>query len=125
MTVLEACHLVLQTSAIKTNEKIFILNMGRPINIFKLASNLAKIKMRLNPKYKFEYKEIGLYPGEKLNETLRDRSEIIKKVNKEIFAVVNKKRINNDFIKHYEKLIFYYSKIKRKKLIIFLKKISG
>jgi FlaA1/EpsC-like NDP-sugar epimerase len=124
MTVLEACHLVLQTSAIKTNEKIFILNMGRPINIFKLASNLAKIKMRLNPKYKFEYKEIGLYPGEKLNETLRDRSEIIKKVNKEIFAVVNKKRINNDFIKHYEKLIFYYSEIKKKELISSLKKIS-
>jgi len=124
MTVLEACHLVLQTSSIKSNEKIFILNMGKPINIFELASNLANIKMRLNPKYKFEYKEIGLHPGEKLNETLRDKSEIIKKINNEIFAVVNKKKNNNNFKKLYEKLIYYYSEIKKDELITFLKKIS-
>ena len=53
MTVLEACHLVLQTSAIGSNEKIFILNMGKPINIFNLASNLARLKIKLNPNYNF------------------------------------------------------------------------
>ena len=80
MTVSEACHLVLQTSEINSNEKIFTLNMGKPINIFDLAFNLAKIKMKLNPNYKFEYEEIGLFPGEKLRETLRDNSESIKKL---------------------------------------------
>jgi len=124
MTVLEACHLVLQTSAINSNEKIFILNMGKPINIFDLAKNLAKIKMKLNPNYKFEYKEIGLQPGEKLNETLKDKSEVIKKINKEIFVVKNKKKINVDFKKSYEELNLYYSSLNKKKLMTCLKKIS-
>ena len=42
MTVLEACHLVLQTTTIDLNGKAFILNMGKPINILKIAQNLAK-----------------------------------------------------------------------------------
>ena len=54
MTVLEACHLVLQTSAINSNEKIFILNMGKPINVFDLAQNLAKIKTMQIEKEKLE-----------------------------------------------------------------------
>ena len=44
MTVLEACHLVLQTTAINSKGNIFILNMGKSINILKLARNLGKIK---------------------------------------------------------------------------------
>ena len=52
MTVLEACHLVLQTTSIKSNGKIFILNMGKPINIFELAKSLAKIKTNLDSSYK-------------------------------------------------------------------------
>ena len=124
MTVLEACHLVLQTSAINSNEKIFILNMGKPINVFDLAQNLAKIKMKLNPNYKFEYEEIGLQPGEKLNETLKDKSEIIRKINKEIFVVKDKKKINSDFKKSYEELNLYYSSLNKKNLIACLKKIS-
>ena len=33
MTIMEACHLVLQTTEIKSNKKIFVLNMGKPLNI--------------------------------------------------------------------------------------------
>ena len=124
MTVLEACHLVLQTSAINSNEKIFILNMGKPINVFDLAQNLAKIKMKLNPNYKFKYEEIGLQPGEKLNETLKDKSEIIRKINKEIYVVKDKKKINSDFKKSYEELNLFYSSLNKKNLIACLKKIS-
>lgn len=125
MTVSEACHLVLQTSEINSNEKIFTLNMGKPINIFDLAFNLAKIKMKLNPNYKFEYEEIGLFPGEKLRETLRDNSESIKKINKEIFALIDKRDLNKDFIKNYEKLNTYYSMANQKKLVDYMKKITS
>ena len=37
MTIMEACHLVLKTSEINANKNKFILNMGKPLNIFKLA----------------------------------------------------------------------------------------
>ena len=124
MTVLEACHLVLQTSAINSNEKIFILNMGKPINIFNLASNLARLKIKLNPNYKFQYEEIGLFPGEKLRETLIDKSEKIKKINKEIFVVSKKSKINKNFDHLYKELNFYYLNMKKKELINCLKKIS-
>ncbi len=123
MTVSEACHLVLQTSEINSNEKIFTLNMGKPINIFDLASNLAKIKMKLNPNYKFEYEVIGLFPGEKLRETLRDNSEVIKKINKEVFVLIDKHKLNKNFMKNYEKINFYYSNANKKKLIYYIKKL--
>ena len=125
VTVSEACHLVLQTSEINSNEKIFTLNMGKPINIFDLAFNLAKIKMKLNPNYKFEYEEIGLFPGEKLRETLRDNSESIKKINKEIFALIDKRETNKNFIKNYDKLNIYYSRANKKKLVDCIKKITS
>ena len=65
--------------------------MGKPINILQLAKNLAKIKIKIKNDYSFEYKEIGLQPGEKLKETLKDKKEVLKKINNEIFMVKNKK----------------------------------
>ena len=124
MTVLEACHLVLQTTSIKSNGKIFILNMGKPINIFKLAKNLAKIKTNLNSNYKFKYKEIGLRPGEKLKETLLGKKESIKRINKEMFLVNNKNKKSSSFEKYYDQLNISYFKTNQKKLFYFLKKIS-
>ena len=64
----EACHLVLQTTEIKSSKKIFVLNMGRPLNIFRLAKDLGKIKSKINPNYQFRYEVIGLQPGEKLRD---------------------------------------------------------
>ena len=90
MTIQEACHLVLQTTNIKKKGEIFILNMGKPINIFQLAKDLAKIKNKINPFYVFDYKEIGLQPGEKLHETLVDNKEIKLKLSDEIFYVKGK-----------------------------------
>ena len=73
MTIMEACHLVLQTTEIKSSKKIFVLNMGRPLNIFRLAKDLGKIKSKINPNYQFRYEVIGLQPGEKLHETIVDK----------------------------------------------------
>jgi UDP-N-acetyl-D-glucosamine 4,6-dehydratase len=50
MTILEACYLVLETTSLKIRNKTFILNMGKPINIYKLAKKLAKYKKDLSPK---------------------------------------------------------------------------
>ena len=63
MTIHEACHLVLQTIEINKKDNTFVLNMGKPLNILSLAKDLGRIKTRINPNYKFEFKEIGLQPG--------------------------------------------------------------
>ena len=90
----------------------------------KLAQNLAKIKMKINNNYNFEYKEIGLQPGEKLKETLKDKNEILKKVSKEIFTVHNRNKNTNRFQFHFEKLKNNFFKAQRNKLIKDLKNIT-
>ena len=124
MTIMEACHLVLQTTEIKSSKKIFVLNMGRPLNIFRLAKDLGKIKSKINPNYQFRYEVIGLQPGEKLHETIVDKQEIITKHNSEIFLVKNKKYKINNFIKLYQNLIFNYQKQNEKNLFKFLSRIG-
>ena len=124
MTVLEACHLVLQTTTINSKGNVFILNMGKPINILKLAKNLGKIKMKLNNNYIFKYKEVGLQPGEKLRETLKDKKETIKKISKEIFMVYSKHQKNNKFELYFKKLKDNYYKAQKNKLIKELKNIT-
>ena len=114
MTVLEACHLVLQTTTISSKGNTFILNMGKPINIFDLAKNLAKIKLKTNRSYDFEYKEIGLQPGEKLKETLKDKNENLKKISNEIFMVQNKNKNIDKFIFYFKKLENNFFKLKKK-----------
>ena len=121
MTVLEACHLVLQTTSIKSSGNIFILDMGKPINILELAKNLGKIKMKLNNNYVFRYKEIGLQPGEKLKETLKDKNENLKKISKEIFMVYNKKQNNDKFQIYLKKLKINFLQSKKDTLIKDLK----
>ena len=123
MTAMEACHLVLQTTTINSKGNIFILNMGKPINILNLAKNLGKIKMKLNNKYVFKYKETGLKPGEKLTETLKDDKESLRRVSKEIFMVYNKKSNIKKFSFYFEKLKDNFFKSKKIGVIKELKNI--
>ena len=58
----------------------------------------------MNNNYTFKYKEIGLKPGEKLKETLKDKTETLRKINSEIFIVSNKKKKNDKFEFYFEKL---------------------
>ena len=124
MTVLEACHLVLQTTTMNLKGNTFILNMGKPVNILQLAKKLAKIKTKINNDYNFEYREIGLQPGEKLKETLKDKKEILKKVSNEMFMVKNKNKDINKFQIYFEKLKVNLFKGNKYKLIKNLKDIA-
>ena len=124
MTILEACHLVLQTTKINFKGNTFILNMGKPVNILQLAKNLAKIKTKINNDYKFEFKEIGLQPGEKLNETLKDKKEALKKISNEIFMVNNKNKNLDKFEIYFKKLRENFYKADKDKLVRNLKDIT-
>ena len=74
MTSKEAAQLVIQSSALSKGGEIFLLNMGNPIKIKDLASQMIKLKGLKIKDSKIdegiEIKYTGLRPGEKLYEEL-------------------------------------------------------
>jgi len=74
MTIPEAVSLVLQASALGEGGEIFLLDMGKPIKIIDLASQVIELA-GYEPDVDIEIKIIGLRPGEKLFEELHYESE--------------------------------------------------
>lgn len=69
MTIPEACQLVLQASAIAKGGQICVLDMGRPVKIVDLATNLILLS-GLKPEQDIKIEFTGIRPGEKLFEEL-------------------------------------------------------
>jgi len=124
MTILEACYLVLETTSLKIKNKIFILNMGKAINIYKLAKKLGEYKKDLNPNYELKYIVTGLKKNEKLHEKLFDKKELLQKVNQNIFYVGNNQFQHQKFYKLFSELENNYKFYSPKKIINCLKLIS-
>jgi FlaA1/EpsC-like NDP-sugar epimerase len=75
MTIPEAVELVIQAGALGTGGEVFVLDMGKPIKIFDLATRMIhlsgfEVKNESNPNGEIEIKITGLRPGEKLFEEL-------------------------------------------------------
>lgn len=85
MTIPEAVSLVLQAGAYAKGGEIFVLNMGEPVKILDLATNLIKLS-GYRPGEDIEIKFTGLRPGEKMyEELLMDEEGLKKTANKMIF----------------------------------------
>lgn len=110
ITIEEACNLVLTSIVISSNNKktnSFILDMGKPILIYDIIKFLAETYgKKINEDFKI--KIIGLQKGEKINEELNYKYEIlnntvvpgIKSVN------YNNQELKNDNVfKEFSKLI--------------------
>jgi len=69
MNIPEAVLLVLKASVLTECGSLFVLNMGTPIRIVDLASDLIRLN-GLEPERDIEINVIGLRPGEKLYEEL-------------------------------------------------------
>ncbi len=69
MLIPEAAQLVIQAGAYAKGGEIFVLDMGSPIKIYDLATDLIKLS-GLVPNEDIEIKVTGLRPGEKLYEEL-------------------------------------------------------
>lgn len=95
MNIKEAAELVIQAGALTEKEnsgQICYLDMGEPIEIYKLAEMMIKysgytIKNSSNPIGDIEIKIIGLKDGEKLHEELVSFESSIKTKNKKIYII--------------------------------------
>jgi FlaA1/EpsC-like NDP-sugar epimerase len=69
MTIPEACQLILQASAIGSQQAIYTLDMGEPVSIRLLAEQMIRLAGK-QPGRDIAIVYTGLRPGEKLHETL-------------------------------------------------------
>jgi FlaA1/EpsC-like NDP-sugar epimerase len=74
MTIPEAARLVIQSGAMGKNGEIFILDMGEPVRILDLATEMVRLAGK-EPGIDIELKPLGLRPGDKLHEELLSSSE--------------------------------------------------
>ena len=75
MTIPEAAGLVIQAGAMGSGGEIFILDMGEPVKIWDLATNMIRLA-GLEPGRDIELRDVGLRAGEKLDEELSFTHEI-------------------------------------------------
>lgn len=86
MTIPEAVSLVLQASLYAKGGEIFVLDMGKPVNIYELAENLIKMKGFI-PNKDIDIEITGLRPGEKLyEEVLMDEEGLDRTANNMIYV---------------------------------------
>ncbi len=89
MSIEEAAQLIIQAGAMGEGNEIFILKMGEPIKIAKMAKDLITLAGR-QPDTEIEIKYIGLRPGEKLYEELIIVGEGILETNHEKIMVLRR-----------------------------------
>jgi FlaA1/EpsC-like NDP-sugar epimerase len=74
MTIPEACELVLEAGFMGRGGEIFVFDMGKPVKIVDLATNMIKLS-GLEPGRDIKISFTGLRPGEKLFEELLSDNE--------------------------------------------------
>ena len=102
MSINEATNLVLQSACIAEGGEVFLLDMGIPFQIRKLAEKMIRlsglqVKDNENPKGDIEIVTTGLRPGEKLYEELLIDSDSIPTSNKQIFKAFEKHIPHEEF----------------------------
>jgi len=87
MTIREACQLILQASVMGNGGEIFVLEMGKPVNIHYLARQMIRLSGKV-PDKDIAIEFTGLREGEKMTETLFQDSEFLEKTeNEKIYRV--------------------------------------
>jgi FlaA1/EpsC-like NDP-sugar epimerase len=76
MTIPEAVQLVLQAGCMGAGGEIFVLDMGKPVNILKLAEKLISLSGK-RPHEDIAIRFTGLRPGEKMYEELFNTAEAL------------------------------------------------
>jgi len=93
MTIPEACQLVLEAAAMGNGSEIFVFDMGKPIKIFNLATNMIILSGLRFPE-DIDIKITGLRPGEKIYEELLADGENTKKTYHEKIMIAKSRYVD-------------------------------
>lgn len=102
MTIPEASQLVLQAGAIAKGGEVFVLDMGEPVKIVDMASDLIELS-GLVPHKDIKIEFSGLRPGEKLFEELLTAEEGTTSTKHKKIYVANLKKVDEN--KLYQELL--------------------
>jgi FlaA1/EpsC-like NDP-sugar epimerase len=116
MTIPEASRLVVQAGAIANGGEIFVLDMGEPVKIVDLATNLIKLSGYSIDEIGLEFS--GMRPGEKLFEELLKDDEVH---DEQIYPKIYVGKTSELYIKEIEEIISSYEvldkEVLREKLV--------
>lgn len=93
MTIPEAAQLVLQAGAYAQSGEIFILDMGKPVQIVDLAKNLILLS-GYQPGRDIEIIYTGLRPGEKLYEELLIDPKMVNKTKNNLIYIAQPEEVD-------------------------------
>ncbi|MGC8769009.1 polysaccharide biosynthesis protein [Calditerrivibrio sp.] len=97
MTIPEAAQLVLQAGGIGKGGELFLLDMGEPVKILKLAEEMIRLS-NFEPYKDIEIVFTGLRPGEKLYEELLLVEEGSTKTEYDKIWIAKQKPVDSDLI---------------------------
>ncbi len=86
MTIPEAAGLVMLAGNLAKKGELFVLDMGKPVQIYDLAYDMIKLS-GFEPEKDIKIVEIGLRPGEKLYEELLIKSEKLEKTENNLIFI--------------------------------------
>lgn len=123
MTVSEACQLVIQAGAMGSSGEIYVLDMGEPIRILDLATNLIRLS-GLRPGVDIDIVFTGIRPGEKLYEELLTAEDETRTTRHERIFVHNEPPVNaSDMLGKIETLIRRAADVSRPELMALIQAI--
>ena len=95
MTIPEASQLVLEAGSMGKGGEIFVFDMGEPVKIIDLATNMVTQKgLKVGKEINIEF--IGLRPGEKLFEELLLDSEDLLKTYNDLIYIAKKEFVDKE-----------------------------
>ena len=97
MTVREACQLIMQASVLGNGGEIFVLNMGKPVNITRLAEEIIRLSGKV-PGREIKIVYTGLRPGEKLHEELFHEREQLMDTSHEQIRLARYREVSWDLL---------------------------
>ena len=123
MTIPEASQLVIEAGSMANGGEIFIFDMGHPVKIVDLATNMVIQKgLKLGNDINIEF--TGLRAGEKLYEELLLDSENLLETHNDLIFIANKEFVNKEVSILIDELIdLAFNSFDRYKVVSLMKKI--
>ena len=121
MSIREACNLVLRCTTLKNKNKIYFLDMGKPVKILDVIKKMFGIYKKSNQKLKLKIS--GNKFNEKISEKLTYKNKIKKTEINKIFSVNDKLPKRYKFFNNFEKLKIYTTLSNSKNLSKLIKNI--